>query len=112
MRKLLNFFSKQISAESNKEKKVSEWRVKDSESNFQSLNDNHEYLSCKNKLDAIYDDIANGINVRIFCDWFEYGKKFSRFFQNLERHRATKRQIRSILYNNEITNRFSKIIKS
>ena len=106
MRKLLKSFSKQISVESNKEKKVSEWRVKDSESDFQSLDDNHEYLSCKNKLEAIYDDIANGVNVRIFCDWFEYGKKldFSRFFLNHERHRATKSQICSILY--------SKIVES
>ena len=52
----------------NQKRKVLEERVKDSEREIQNLHDNHEYLTCKNKFDAIYDDIANGIKVRSYCD--------------------------------------------
>ena len=60
---------------------------------------------------AIYDDIVNGIKVRSRCDWFKYGEKSSNILSDLEKHRATKIQIRSIFYN-EIINNFSKINNS
>ena len=72
--------SEQILLESNKERKAFEKKVKDFERNIQNFDDNHEYLTCNNKLEAIYDDIANGIKVRSRCDWFEHGKKSSIFF--------------------------------
>ena len=52
----------------NQERKVLEERVKDSVREIQNLHDNHKYLTCKNKFDAMYDDIANGIKVRSHCD--------------------------------------------
>ena len=63
----------------NQERKVLEERVKDSQHEIQNLHDNHEYLTCKNKFDAIYDDIANGIKVKIHCDQFEHDEKSSNF---------------------------------
>ena len=49
----------------------------------------------------VYDEIANGIKVRSRCDWFEQGEKSSKFFLNLEKHRATKSQIRYIVHKNK-----------
>ena len=109
-RKFSKNFSKQISLESNKERQAFEKRVKDFEHDIQNLDDIHEYLTCKNKLDTIYDDIVNGIKVRSHCDWFESGEKSSNvFFFNLEKHRATKSHTRSIPYDEIKINKFSKI---
>ena len=75
-------FSRQISLESNKKRKALEKRVKKFERDIENLDDNHKYFNCKNKLQAIYDDIANGIKVRSCCNWFKYGKKSSIFLKN------------------------------
>ena len=66
-------------------------------------------MTCKNKIEAIYDNTANGAKARSHCDWFEYGEKSSTFFLNLKKHRATKIQICTILNNTEIINNFSEI---
>ena len=79
-KKLSKNLSKQIFLESNNERKAFEKKVKDFERDIQNLDDKHEYLTCNNKLEAIYDDIANGIKVRSRCDWFEHGEKSSFFF--------------------------------
>ena len=62
MRKFSNKFFKQISFESNKGGKALEKRVKDFQFHIQHLDSSHEYLTCKNKLKAGYDDMANKIN--------------------------------------------------
>ena len=70
MKKCSNNLSQQISFESNKERKALEKRVKGCKCDIQNLDDNHKYLTCKNKLKARYDDNANGMKVRSRCDWF------------------------------------------
>ena len=37
--------------------------------------------SIKNELDAIYDQIAEGIRNRSKCDWYEHGEKQQTFCQ-------------------------------
>lgn len=49
MRKFSNNFFKQIYFESSKGRKALEKRVKDFECHIQNLDNNHEYLTCKNK---------------------------------------------------------------
>ena len=49
--------------------------------NFQ-FGDN--YLECKNNLEQIYQEKANGIKIRSKCDWYEFGEKSSKFFLNLQ----------------------------
>ena len=41
--------------------------------------DNSECITCKAKLDQLYDEKANGIRLRNKCDWYEYLS-----FRNLE----------------------------
>ena len=65
-------FSKQTSLESNKEITTLEKRVKDFERDMQNLDHNHEYLTCKNKLEAIYNNIIFNSNV------------FPKFLKNIE----------------------------
>ena len=69
MRKFSKNFSKHVSLESNKETKALEKRIKDLEHDIQNLDDNQKYLTCKNKLEAIYNEIVNGMKIRSCCDW-------------------------------------------
>ena len=43
------------------------------------------YDKCKRDLKEMYDNIADGIRIRIRCQWYEEGKKSSKFFLNLEK---------------------------
>lgn len=70
-------FYKQISLESNKEEKTLEKRVEDIGRDIQNLGDDHEYLACVNRLEAIYDDKVNVIKLRSHCNRFESGKRTS-----------------------------------
>ena len=45
--------------------------------------ENLEYINWRNKLDKIYEQKINDTKIRSKCDWYEYGKKFSKFFLNL-----------------------------
>ena len=71
-------FSKQTSLESNKEITTLEKRVKDFERDMQNFDHNHEYLTCKNKLEAIYNNILFNSNI-IFNN-----NVFPKFFKNIE----------------------------
>ena len=67
--------------------------------------DDH-YLECKNNLEQIYQEKANGIKIRSKCDWYEFGEKSSKFFLNLEKQHALQNQVQTLLFGqNEITNK-------
>ena len=47
---------------------------------------------------------AKGIKIRSKCNWYEHGEKSTKFFLNLEKHRAIQGQIHSVFINqDEIT---------
>ena len=46
----------------------------------------------KNELDGIYDHIAEGIDIRSKCDWYEHSKKSAKFFLNVEKRRGVQTQ--------------------
>ena len=67
--------------------------------------DDH-YLECKNNLEQIYQEKANGIKIRSKCDWYEFGEKSSKFFLNLEKQHVLQNQVQTLLFGqNEITNK-------
>ena len=39
-----------------------------------------EYNACKENLNVIYDEVANGIKIRSRCTWYELGEKLNKFF--------------------------------
>ena len=61
------------------------------EDNIQSYN------IYKKELDSIHDHIAEGIRIRSKCDCYEYGKKSTKFFLNLEKKRGNQNQIRKLI---------------
>ena len=42
--------------------------------------DNPEYTETNEKLDKIYQETTNGINIRSKCDWYKHGKNLQNFF--------------------------------
>ena len=61
--------------------------------------DNSQYITCKSKLDQLYNEKTNSVRIRSKCDWYEYGEKSTRFFLNLEKIWAQQNNIRNILKN-------------
>ena len=77
-----------------------------------------EYNKCKNELEEIYDNIAQGVKVRSKISWYEEGGKSSKCFLNLEKTKAVqgiikKLEIRNneISDPNEINNEIKKVIR-
>ena len=78
--KLVNFQSNQnvLSRNTKTQALLLEKKTKVLESTVKYL-DNSECITCKAKLDQLYDEKANGIRLRNKCDWYEYLS-----FRNLE----------------------------
>ena len=99
-------FSKLYAKKQRQEILKLESNLKYFESHHQNYENHDEYISCKNKLDLIYEGKAKGIKVRSRCDWYEHGEKSTKFFLNLEKYHATQSDIRSILVDEkELTDR-------
>ena len=59
------------------------------------------YDKCKQDLKELYDDITEGIRIRIRCRWYEKGEKSPKFFLNLEKCNGTPSQIHKITANDQ-----------
>ena len=113
IRKFTINFSKNKAKNKRKEKAFLENKINKLEQVLDDNNNNKiDYEICKGKLNKIYDDISNGIQIRSKFIWYEYGEKSSKFFLNLEKHRAAQNTVKKILNRNdlEITN-FEKVNK-
>ena len=44
-----------------------------------NFNFNEHYLECKNNLEKIFQEKANGIKMRSKCNWYGFGEKSSKF---------------------------------
>ena len=75
-------------------------------SNFQT---NQYYLECKQKLQSIHTKRANGIRIRSRYNWHENGEKSTKFFQNLEKYRATQGCLHTIISNKKELNNSQQI---
>ena len=94
-------FSKDLrKAEKNKQYSL-ENKLKLLESNLNCDINSVEYINCKNQLEEIYDDIAEGIKVRSKCQWYEEGEKLTKFFLNLEKTKATQGTVEKLEINNK-----------
>ena len=47
-------------------------------------------ILAKSKLDQLYKENTNTIRIRSECDWYEYGKKFTKFFIILKKFEHTR----------------------
>ena len=44
-----------------------------------------EYHKCKDELDEVHDNIAEGAKIRSKCQWYEENEKSTKYFLNLEK---------------------------
>ena len=64
-----------------------------------------EYINCKNQLEEIYDDIAEGAEIKSKYQWYEEGEKSTKFFLNLNKRKATQGTVKKLeMDNKEIDN--------
>ena len=93
IRKFTIHYTKGLAKE--KKQKISnlEIKLKKPEISLDDPNNLGKYNSIKNKLDAIYDHIAEGIRIRSKYDCYEHGKKSTIFFFKF------RKTVRCALYN-------------
>ena len=96
MRKFYRKFSKTLAKELREELRIFKNKLKLYEQNLKCF-ENEDYLRCKLRLEDIYEIKANGVQIRSKCDCYEYGKKSSKFFLNLEKNRFVQSQIRRLI---------------
>ena len=108
IRKYTIKFSKELAKNTNKTIDELEAKLKHYEK-LENYVDNIDYKVCKQQLDEIYEKKEKGIKIRSKCNWYEHGEKPTKFFLNLEKHRAIQRQIHSVVINqDEITDQDKK----
>ena len=92
IRKFSISFSKQYAKDKRTKTFILGKKLKELEVNVNFKFDDH-YLECKNNLEQIYQEKANGIKIRSKYDWYEFGEKSSKFFLNLEKQHALQNQV-------------------
>ena len=78
-----------------------EQKLKNLENDLNSEENRKLYDHYKNKLETIYDHIADGTRTRSKCEWYEHGAKSTKFFLNLEKKRGVQNQIRKLIFENK-----------
>ena len=87
-----------------------ESELKTLENNLESSENLTKYGSLKNDLESIYEHIAEGVRLRSKCDWYEQGKKSTKFFLNLEKQRGNQNRIRKLIVNEKEINNETEIL--
>ena len=83
IRKFSIKFSKQYAKDKRTKTVILENKLKQLVANANFQFDDH-YLECKNNIEEIYQEKANGIKISK-CDWYKFGEKSSKFFLNLSK---------------------------
>ena len=105
IRKFSISFSKQYAKDKRTKTFTLEKKLKQLEANGNFNFDDH-YLECKNNLEQIYQEKANGVNIGSKCSWYELGEKSSKVFLNLEKKHVLQNQLRTLVCGqNEITDK-------
>ena len=87
IRKFSISLSKQYAKDERTKTFILEKKIKQLEANANFNFDDH-YLECKNNLEQISQEKANGIKIKSKCTWYEFGGKSSKFFLNLPKQHA------------------------
>ena len=83
--------------EERKQREELEITLKLLEKNLSTKENQCLYDKCKQDLEKIHDNIAEGIRIRRRCQWYEEGEKSSTFSLNLEKFNETQSAIRKII---------------
>ena len=83
--------------EEQKQREELEITLKLLEKNLLTTENQCLYDNCKQDLEKIHDNIAEGIHIRRRCQWYEECEKSSKFFLNLEKFNEMQSPIRKII---------------
>ena len=97
IRKFSISFSKPYAKDKRTKAFTLEKKLKELEANANFNFDDH-YVECKNNLEQIYEEKANGIKMRSKCNWYEFDEKSSKIFLNRENQHALQNQLRTFLF--------------
>ena len=100
IRKFSMDFSKKAAKDRRATQLELETRLKELE-NTDNYIENNEYVRKKNDLEKIYDDYIEGVRIRSRCSEYELGEKSTKYFLNLEKHRAKVSLINKIIDSND-----------
>ena len=74
-------YTKQIAKEKRQQRTIPENQLKILEKNLDEDDNLSRYNNIKNELDAIYDNMTEGICIRSKCNWYKHSKKIIFFFK-------------------------------
>ena len=88
IRKFSILYSKVIAKEKKKKQHELESKLKILEKSLSCDKNIEGYHKCKADLDKIYDNIAEGVNIRSKCQLYKESKKLTTCFLNIEKKQA------------------------
>ena len=80
IRRFIIDYTKRKAKQKREQQAYLESELKKLENNLESSENLIKYESLKNDVESIYDHIAEGVKLRSKCDWYEQGKKSTKFF--------------------------------
>ena len=110
IRKFTVDYTKRKAKERRKQQAYLESELKKLENNLESSENLTKYESLKSDLKLIYDHFAEGVRLRSKCDWYEQGKKSTKFFLNLEKQQGNQNRIRKLIVNEKEINNETEIL--
>ena len=110
IRKFTIDYTKRKAKERRKQQTYLESDLKKLENNLESSENLRKYESLKNNLELNYDHIAEGVRLRMKCDWYEQGEKSTKSFLNLEKQRCNENRIRKHIVNEKEINNETEIL--
>ena len=88
IRKLRINFSKKLAQNSRKLQRDLETKIKNLEQDIINEDKLNEYKTAKYEFENFYDSVATRVKIRSKCNWYQYSKKSTKYFLNLEQQKA------------------------
>ena len=63
-------------------------RIKNLEQDIINEDKLNEYKTAKDEFENFYDSVATRVKIRSKCNWYQYSKKSTKYFLNLEKLKA------------------------
>ena len=81
-------FSKKLEQNSCKLQRDLETKIKNLEQDIINEDKLNEYKTAKDEFENFYDSVATRVKIRSKCNWYQYSKRSTKYFLNLEKQKA------------------------
>ena len=88
IRKLRINFSKKLAQNSRKLQRDLETKIKNLEQDIINEDKLNEYKTAKYEFENFYDSVATRVKICSKCNWYQYSKKSTKYFLNLEKQKS------------------------